>query len=124
MAGAKEASPVRYSRHCRSALTTFPSRIIYLNSQRLVLSFDRPMESTSPAPAALGQFESEMAVLKDLAEKLNDQSLPLDQLAPLIERALSQATRCEQLLTTEEGRVTAELRQHEAMLNKLRVVRW
>lgn len=82
------------------------------------------MESAAPSPAVLGQFESEMAALKDLAEKLNDQNLPLDQLASLMEKALSQATRCEQLLSTEEGRVTAELRRHEATLNKLRVVRW
>ena len=70
-----------------------------------------------------GKFEKEMEVLNALAEQLKDQSLPLDQLAPLVEQALAQAAVCDGLLREEEGRVAAVLKKHYEMLNRLRVAR-
>lgn len=70
-----------------------------------------------------GKFEKEMGTLSALAEQLKNQSLPLEQLAPLVERALAQASVCDQLLRNEEGRVAVVLKQHHELLNRLRVGR-
>lgn len=70
-----------------------------------------------------GSFEREMEVLSALAEQLKDQGLPLDQLAPLVEKALAQAAVCDGLLREEEGRVAAVLKKHHEMLIRLRVAR-
>lgn len=73
--------------------------------------------------AAAGKFEKEMVTLSALAERLKDQSIPLEQLAPLVEEALTQAAVCDQLLRNEEGQVAAVLKKHHEMLNRLRVGR-
>lgn len=70
-----------------------------------------------------GKFEKEMEALSALAEQLKNQSLPLEQLAPLVEKALAQASVCDQLLRDEEGRVAVVLKRHHEMLIRLRVGR-
>jgi len=71
-----------------------------------------------------GRFEKEMVKLSELADQLKDQTLPLEQLSPLLEKAMEQTALCDRLLKAEEGRVNATLSKHAALLKEMGVVRY
>lgn len=71
-----------------------------------------------------GRLEKEMAALSSLADQVKDQTLPLEQLAPLVDKALAKAAVCDQLLKQEEDKVAASFLKHQELLKRMRVPRY